>query len=85
MRKLVKSEPITPFLQKVSSLYEDVGVSSILVVGGCGDYLSVADTVIMMEAYVAKDVTAEAKTIAGAGAEVEKLKFVEGGGGERMG
>lgn len=29
-------------------------MSSILVIGGCGDYFEVADTVIMMDCYVPK-------------------------------
>ena len=32
-------EPITPFVRKVRSPYEDLGISSILVVGGTVDYL----------------------------------------------
>ena len=40
------------------------GVSSILVLGGSGDYFDVADTVIRMEAYVPHDVTSAAKAIA---------------------
>lgn len=57
-------EPITPFIAKVRALHEQMGVSSIIVIGGCGDYFSVADHVIMMENYRAHDVTAQAKGIA---------------------
>ena len=39
-------------------------VSSILVLGGSGDYFAVADTVICMENYAPRDVTAEAAAIA---------------------
>jgi predicted ABC-class ATPase len=39
-------EPITPFIDKVRQLYTDYGVSTILVMGGSGDYFDVADTVI---------------------------------------
>ncbi|CAM9695590.1 unnamed protein product [Discosporangium mesarthrocarpum] len=39
-------------------------VSSVLVIGGCGDYFEVADTVIMMDCYAPKDVSEEAKRIA---------------------
>jgi hypothetical protein len=59
----VKSEPITTFLERVRELYEVYGVSSIIVVGGCGAYFSVADTVICMDSYAAVDVTEKAKTI----------------------
>jgi predicted ABC-class ATPase len=85
MRKLVKLEPITPLIERVPPKIEGMlmqirglhfsqGVSSILVVGGCSDYL-IADLVIMMENYRAKyvpvceimltsrDVTAEAHAL----------------------
>ncbi|WP_022853447.1 ABC-ATPase domain-containing protein [Thermodesulfatator atlanticus] len=58
-----EKEPITPFLDRVREIYEIFGISSILVVGGCGDYLDVADTVIVMEEYLPKDATLEAKKI----------------------
>ncbi|KAH9156471.1 hypothetical protein AeRB84_001635 [Aphanomyces euteiches] len=57
-------EPISPFLTKAQALYNDLGISSILVVGGAGDYFSIADTVIMMDAFEPKDVTRQAKEIA---------------------
>eukprot|EP00123_Amoebidium_parasiticum_P010244 comp19980_c0_seq1/m.24394 comp19980_c0_seq1/g.24394 ORF comp19980_c0_seq1/g.24394 comp19980_c0_seq1/m.24394 type:complete len:451 (-) comp19980_c0_seq1:35-1387(-) len=59
-----EKEPITPFLHKVRSLYTDHGVSTILVIGGSGDYFDVADAVIMMDSYMPRDVTAEAKKVA---------------------
>ncbi|MEG5018665.1 MULTISPECIES: ABC-ATPase domain-containing protein [unclassified Microcoleus] len=57
-------EPITPFIDKVRQLYADYGVSTILVMGGSGDYFDVADTVIAMENFQAHDVTEKAKEIA---------------------
>ncbi|UCE37625.1 MAG: ABC-ATPase domain-containing protein [Thermoplasmata archaeon] len=57
-------EPITPFLERVRELYESLGVSTILVMGGCGDYFDSADTVIMMRNYLPQDVTSEAKKVA---------------------
>lgn len=57
-------EPITPFISKVRSLYLNHKVSSILVIGGSGDYFDVADTVVMMESFSPRDVTAEARAIA---------------------
>jgi predicted ABC-class ATPase len=57
-------EPITPFIAKVRALYEELGVSSVLVIGGSGDYFDVADSVVMMDAYVPQDVTLRAKAIA---------------------
>ncbi len=65
MQKLVSKhkEPITPFIDKIKSLHQQHGVSTILVLGGSGDYLDVADQVILMDTYEPVDVTAEAKRI----------------------
>ncbi len=57
-------EPITPFIDKVKQLYRDYGISTVLVMGGSGDYLDVADTVILMDNYLPRDVTTEAREIA---------------------
>ncbi len=57
-------EPITPFIDKVELLYRDYGISTILVVGGSGDYFDVADTVIGMENYLPHNLTEKAKEIA---------------------
>jgi len=67
MQELVakEKEPITPFVDKVQKLYRDVKVSTILVMGGSGDYFDVADTVIMMDGYRPRCVTNTAKEIAG--------------------
>jgi len=59
-----RAEPIIPFIDRVRQLYEEMGVSSILVMGGCGDYFEVADTVILMQEYLPYDATAEAKRTA---------------------
>ena len=67
MRRLIprESEPITPFVERVRQIKAEWGVSTVMVVGGVGDYLSVADRVIAMDAYRPRDVTAAAKAIAG--------------------
>lgn len=57
-------EPITPLLYRVRELYDNHGVSSVIVMGGSGDYFDVADTVIMMDCYEPKDVTQQAKALA---------------------
>ena len=66
MQELIakEHEPITPFIDKVCQLYEEHGVSTLLVMGGSGDYFDVADRVIAMEAYVPHDVTEHARRIA---------------------
>jgi predicted ABC-class ATPase len=56
-------EPITPFIDKVRQLYTDRGVSTILVMGGSGDYFDVADRVIAMQDFYPQDVTEQAKAI----------------------
>lgn len=65
MRRLIpaRKEPITPFLDRVRQLYEQRGVSSVLVVVGAGDYLDVADTVIQMDEYRPHDVTEKAAEV----------------------
>ncbi len=57
-------EPITPFIDMVRLLYEAKGISTIIVLGGAGDYFDVADTVIAMEDYLPHDVTEKAREIA---------------------
>lgn len=57
-------EPITPFVDRVRELYERHGVSTVLVMGGCGDYFDVADTVIAMQDYQPRDVTEAAQRVA---------------------
>lgn len=69
-------EPITPFIDRVRQLYQEFGVSTVLVMGGSGDYFEVADTVIMMDAYRPRDVTEEAKRIA---RELGRPRRSEGG------
>ena len=63
MKELIEKEPITPFTDRVRELGRDLGVSTILVIGGSGEYLSVADKVYMMDDYVIKDVTQKANEI----------------------
>jgi predicted ABC-class ATPase len=57
-------EPITPFLERVRELYERFDVSTVLVMGGCGDYFDAADTVIRMCEFRPEEATGEAKAIA---------------------
>lgn len=58
-----KKEPITPFLARVQGLYRKNGVSSIVVVGGLGDYFDVADRVLVLDNYNVIDATEKAKEI----------------------
>ncbi len=61
MKAIVRKEPITPLIDVIRSLYQDQGISSILVTGGAGDYFEVADTVILMEDYLPEEITAKAR------------------------
>jgi predicted ABC-class ATPase len=56
-------EPITPFIDKVHALLTSHGISTILVLGGIGDYFDVSDSVIQMIRYVPYDVTEKAHQI----------------------
>jgi predicted ABC-class ATPase len=59
-----KKEPITPFVRLVRKLYEEIGLPSIIVVGGSGDFFDVADHVLVMDCYKCADATDRAKQIA---------------------
>jgi len=59
-----EGEPITPLIDRVRSLWETRGVSCVIVLGGSGDYLDVADTVVAMKNFRPFDVTADARRVA---------------------
>jgi predicted ABC-class ATPase len=59
-----ESEPITPFVDRIRELRDRLEVSTVLVMGGSGDYFDHADTVIQMDAYLPRDVTERAGDIA---------------------
>lgn len=82
MQELVAKnhEPITPFIDKVRHLYQDLGVSTVLVMGGSGDYFDMADCTVCMLDYRPYDVTAESRQIA---ARYQSERKAEGG--ERFG
>ncbi|KAK5124465.1 hypothetical protein LTR85_001682 [Meristemomyces frigidus] len=63
MQSLIRHEPITPLVAKARALFDQHGVSTVIVIGGLDDWLSVADRVIAMESYVPRAVTAEAKAV----------------------
>lgn len=61
-----KSEPITPFIDRVEELSEKRGISTILVAGSSGSYFHKADYIIQMDHYLPKDITEFAKEEAAA-------------------
>jgi predicted ABC-class ATPase len=68
MQRLIaaEDEPITPFIDRARVLAREAGVSTVVVVGGSGDYFDVADTVIAMRRYRPHDVTGDAREVAAA-------------------
>jgi predicted ABC-class ATPase len=66
MQALVRRETITPLIDRVRQLHAEHGVSTLLVVGGSGDYLEVADHVLLMEDYRPHEVSARAAEVVGA-------------------
>ena len=65
MRELVAAdrEPITPLVDRITALFRQRGVSTVMVMGGSGDYLDVADRVLLMDAYHLRDATERAHRI----------------------
>ena len=57
-------EPITPFIERMRDLYEVLGISTVLVAGSSGAYFQVADTVLQMDRYIPREITARAKEAA---------------------
>lgn len=54
-------EPITPFIDRIRELYERYGISTVIVAGSSGAYFHIADTIVQMDRYVPREITAEAK------------------------
>ena len=78
MQELIapEQEPITPFVDKIRQLFEELGVSTVLVLGGSGDYFDVADEVVAMEEYRPRRVTEQARAVA---ARIRTERRSEGG------
>lgn len=57
------AEPITPLVDRIGQLRDEFGISTLVVMGGSGDYLDVADTVIQMHDYQPLDVTEKAREV----------------------
>ncbi len=54
-------EPITPFIDRIRELYECYDVSTVIVAGSSGAYFHIADTIVQMDKYIPKEITAIAK------------------------
>jgi len=54
-------EPIIPFIDRVRELYEEYGISTILVAGSCGSYFHKSDCIVQMNRYQPVEITEFAK------------------------
>lgn len=79
---LKDKEPITPFIDRIRTLYDHCGISTILVAGSSGAFFFVADSIIQMDNYIPKDITETAKAEAAqnAGFYDEGLSAIDGAG-----
>ena len=55
------SEPITPLIDRIRELYEDYGISSVIVAGSSGAYFYKADCILQMDRYEPVEITAFAR------------------------
>jgi len=60
-----EKEPITPFLERAKDLYEQAGISTILVAGSSGAFFYIADYILMMDHYHPVDITERVKGLCG--------------------
>jgi predicted ABC-class ATPase len=65
MQQLVnkEDEPITTFIDKAQQLYSEMNISTVIVLGGVGDYFDISDLVIQMKKYQPTDVTSKSREI----------------------
>lgn len=63
MQMLIRNEPITPLISKAQALYNQHGVSTVIVIGGLGDWLAVTHRVVAMDSYVPHDITSNAQEV----------------------
>lgn len=60
-----EKEPITPFLDRARALYQNAGISTILVAGSSGAFFHIADTIIQMDCYHPVDITDKVRELCG--------------------
>ncbi len=65
MQALIENnrEPITPLVDRIKELYQDFDISTLLVMGGSGDYFEAANRVIAMDSFRPIEVTQKARQI----------------------
>ncbi|MDR7535609.1 MAG: ABC-ATPase domain-containing protein [Armatimonadota bacterium] len=57
-------DPLVRLVDVVRPLWEDLGISSVVATGGLGDFLDVADTVLVMDGFLPRAATAAARHVA---------------------
>ncbi len=63
MKKLIGKDPIIPYTERANEIYHSLGISTILIIGGSGEYLPVADTIYLIENFQITEVTGQAKEL----------------------
>ena len=63
MKELIDKEPIIPLTDRVQELHNKMGVSTIIVIGGSGEYLSVSDRIYMMEDFKILNASEKSKSL----------------------
>lgn len=58
-----EKEPITPFLERARELYDEAGISTILVAGSSGAFFYIADKILQMDCYRPVDITEHVKEL----------------------
>ena len=66
MHKVIhpKEEPIIPFISRMRQLYDEFGVSTVLVAGSSGAFFNVSDVILQMKEYNPINITEAAKDAA---------------------
>ena len=54
-------EPITPFIDRIRELYQEYGISTVIVAGSSGAYFHIADHIVQMDRYEPREITEMAK------------------------
>lgn len=65
MAKIIakEKEPITPFIDRARQLYEQKGISTVIVAGSSGAYFTIADRILQMDCYEALDITEKVRNL----------------------
>lgn len=69
-------EPITPFIEQARKIYEEKGVSVILVAGSSGAYFYIADKILQMDTYQTLDITEKVKQAIAGGENVPDIEYM---------